>query len=444
MESSKSDSKGRKVIKVIGGFGVIMGAILSTKLVGEMLIESVNIDSFNPIYFAYVALVLLITLLVFVYTKISISQFTLWGLSFKKWFIIPTSVLLLLLACLSVFVNTKVSYSYVESKSFKKRIVLLFPLNEELQSAYQDGVRQLLGFTEYLKNNPDYSKNIEFRIFDHSMKVDIAERIIKEEIDEGTMYFFSTMSKVNVPLSERFPEIVDSYNFKGQKPILVCGVTSAPTIKLKENLVYRYYIRSKEEARKLAEMGVTRDIKTATYIAVNDDYGRNAVEEFKKNWNGRVTDGVFLESTLNESEISKLIEESILSIPENNREAIFICHYGSGIDKSISSLHSLNIKTIILATSTLSIKEWQKPIENILREYEWYTCVPDYKPYSSNQIDVIKNFTNFAIEKLVKSALDTSFIQTWSKPISPKNLKVEYVDGDLVVPMKVISGSSCK
>ncbi len=427
-----------KIIKIIGSIGIIMAAVHYSFINAEFLIKSFDGIGFNPLIIAYFFLLILLIFLLYIYTKITVNNFKILGLNFKKWFVIPIGTLFLLISCFSVYVSSKSVNTSSEYRSYKKRIVLLFPLNEELNSAYQDGVRQLLGFTEYLKNNPEYSKNIEFRIFDHSMKVDVAERIIKEEIDEGTMYFFSTMSKVNVPLSLKFPEIVKSYNFKGQKPILVCGVTSAPTVNLKENSVYRYYIRSQEEAKILAEKGMECNLKSATFIAVADDYGRNAVEEFKKNWDGRFAEGVYLESLLTESEIQRLISDKILSIPPKDRQAIFICHYGSGIDNSISSLFNLNISPTILATSTLSLKEWQKPIENILNKFEWYTCVPDYKPYMSNQNDVIKNFTTFAIEKLVKSALDSSFVQTWSKPISPKNLKVEYVNGDLVVPMKVV------
>lgn len=435
MENTQSKNKILKIVGIIVG---IMTAIYYTLENAKTLFELLQGNAFKPELLAYIFLIILLISLIYIYTKIKINEFKIFGLLFRKWFIIPIGILFVLISCFSVYVSSMNIDSYSTNKSYKKRIVLLFPLNEELSSAYQDGVRQLLGFTEFLKNNPEYSKNIEFRIYDHSMKEDNAERIIKEEMDEGTMYFFSTMSKVNVPLSQRFPEIVKSYNFKGQKPILVCGVTSAPTVNLKENAVYRYYIRSQEEAQKLAAIGLEKNLKSATFIAVDDDYGRNAVDEFKKNWDGRFTDGVYLESKLSDIEIKKLIQEKILVIPDKDRQAIFICHYGSGVDNSISSLYDLNISTTILATSTLSIKEWQKPIEDILKKFEWYTCVPDYQPYMSNQNDVIKNFTTFAIEKLVKSALDSSFVQTWSKPVSPKNLNVGYIDGDLVVPMKVV------
>ncbi|MBK8554450.1 MAG: hypothetical protein IPL65_01170 [Lewinellaceae bacterium] len=289
-----------------------------------------------------------------------------------------------------------------------------------------------------MKNNPECTKNIEFALYDHSMDVNVAERIIRDEMGQGSKYFISTMSKVNVPLSQRFPEIVDSYNFIGKKPVLICAVTSAPTINIKEGIVNRFYIRSQEEAKVLAEIGEKRNIDGATYIAVDDDYGKSAVAEFKKYWKGIVTDGVYIKATLSNDDIKKIVSDKIASIPESKRSAIFVCHYGNGIDNSINAIYDVKIKATILATSTLSIREWQKPIETILGKMDWYTCIPDYQSFNSNQNDVIKNFTTYALDKLIKSSLDTSFIKTWSTYKSPKNLNIEYQAGDFIIPMKVI------
>ena len=249
MENSETNNRTLKAVSIIGG---IMAAIYYSFKNAEFLLNSFDGVGFNPIMLAYAFLLILLILLLFIYTKITLSDFKIFRIKFRKWLIIPIGTLFLLISCFSVYMSSKNNNITTEYNSYKKRIVLLFPLNEELKSSYQDGVRQLLGFTEYLQNNPEYSKNIEFRIYDHSMKEEVAERIIKEEMDEGTQYFFSTMSKVNVPLSKAFPKIVESYNFKGKKPILVCGVTSAPSINLTENSVYRYYIRSQEEAKILA------------------------------------------------------------------------------------------------------------------------------------------------------------------------------------------------
>lgn len=325
----------------------------------------------------------------------------------------------------------------------KTRIVLFLPLNESLMSAYEDGIRQLTGFAEFLKENPESTRKFEFALYDHSMNYGVGlESTIRQEIEEGTKYFICTMSNVALPLSNDFDKIVNSAKYIGKKPVLICAVASAPSLILKEDLVHRFYIRSQEEADELAKLAAQKNMNSATFIAVDDDYGKGAVSEFKKRWKGKaqIEDGLFLDKKLQLADIENLIKERISKIPPANRQAIFVCHYGNGIDNIITALDNAKVEATIFATSTISIFDWQRPIKNILDKIEWYTCIPDYKTYRTGQNDVIKNFTTYVLYRLtrtIEAMGDKSrFGETWRNSKYPDNLDISWDGVDAIIPMR--------
>jgi hypothetical protein len=343
----------------------------------------------------------------------------------SRWFVFPF-VILFILNC--SFTSYQFGHRSSDPPSNdhrigKTRIVLLLPLNESLKSAYEDGIRQLIGFAEFLKENPECTRHFEFALYDHSMDIKNAERIIKQELAEGTQYFVCTMSSVTLPLSQTFKSLVDSNRSDTTRlPKLICAVTSAPTVNITQGLIYRFYIRSQEEATQLANIGTEKRIATATFIAVDDDYGKGAVREFRSKWKGQpVYEGLYVGKTLSVDEIQSLVAKKIRTLSPAKRQAIFICHYGNGIDNIITALNRERIKATLLATSTISIYDWQKPIKGILDKTEWYTCIPTYTSYRTSQNDVIKNFTT-----------------NWRNAKYPDNLDISWDGLDAVIPMRAV------
>ncbi len=369
----------------------------------------------------------------------------------KKGFLIPFVILSILNIGFTFYLVGKksandlpVGLPPVEHPVGKTRIVLLLPLNEFLKPAYEDGIRQVIGFAEFLKDKPECTKGFEFALYDHSMKIEAAESIIKQELAEGTQYFVCTMSKVCLPLSKTFPSLVDSFcHDKTKKPKLICAVTSAPTVNITDGMIYRFYIRSQEEARVLAKLASEKGLNTTTCIAVEDDYGHGAVDEFKKKWKGQsFTEGIFVPPAATLTEIEYQIKQKIKTIPLTKRASIFICHYGAGIDNIITALNNTGIKATILATSTISIYDWQKPIKTILDKTEWYTCIPDYNSQLMTQNDVIKNFTTYALKRLVEAISNhdslTDFDKSWQTARYPENLEISWDGLDAIIPMKAV------
>lgn len=332
-------------------------------------------------------------------------------------------------------------------KQCKQRIALLLPLNEENKSSYQDGIRQFLGFTELLKDNPDYTNDFEFVIYDHTMNIAAAENAIRKEMRRGTKYFVVTMSKIAKPISAKFESLIKEEGVETNKPILISAVASSPKVSIQKNLSYRFYIRSQEEGKELAlAVSKNKNIKSVVAIAVEDDYGKGAIEEFKNNWK----DGVFEKPIYINSETKEIdgyreaISNQVNEI--DNSCAIFIAHYGNGIDNIIKVLNELNIKRPIFATSTLSIKAWRDPIKDLLDKQEWYTCIPKYLSSDENHKDIIKDFMKYALQKTITAATELnkkkylSFDEAWSAMKIPENLDVrsDPTNGDLIIEMTTI------
>ncbi|MBK9271926.1 MAG: hypothetical protein IPM48_10025 [Saprospiraceae bacterium] len=365
----------------------------------------------------------------------------------KKSFIIPFLVIAVLNSLFTAYLFGKKLSSADENIKTKTRIVIMLPLGDVIKPAYQDGMRQMYGYAEFLNDyNSRYTEDFEFVPVDHSMNYEIAKQIVEREVNNGTKYFICTMSKVNEELSQHFDEIVSKCKYSGDHPILICTVTSSPKISLKPNSVYRFYVRSQEEGKCLANFATNKKINSATYIVVNDPYGKGADEEFKKNWNGKFTEGIKVDFGTGVDEISSQIEKQLKSIPQTDRQAIFIAHYGNGIDNILKALSKEKISGVILATSTLSITDWQEPIQNILSTYEWYTCVPDYNSIDKNQDDVIKNFTTHTLKRLVQTINlkngnpTSSFDENWKKAEVYTNLDITWdTNGDAIIPMKAVN-----
>ncbi|MDP1764105.1 MAG: ABC transporter substrate-binding protein [Sediminibacterium sp.] len=405
-----------------------------------------HFPSFEYFDLSIIALVLLSVGCVFFFISSRVKAGSEPPFYLKKWFLTIYKLLTLSAFGNLLFLIGGIYNPSKDCPQSKTRIIIMLPLGDVIKPAYQDGMRQMYGYAEFLNDyNTRYTEDFEFVPVDHSMNYDVAKQIIEAEVNRGTKYFICTMSKVNQELSLHFEEIISRCHFIGEKPILICTVTSSPKIILKPNLIYRFYVRSQEEGKCLAELANNKKLNSATYIVVNDPYGKGAVEEFRKNWNGRFTEGVKVDFGTGVDEISEQISNQFNSIPEGDRQVIFIAHYGNGIDNIIKALDRTHTKGVILATSTLSISDWQEPIKNILANYQWYTCVPKYLSVDKNQDDVIKNFTTHTLKRLVqtinlqKGNPTSTFDENWKKAEVYTNLDITWdTNGDAIVPMKAV------
>lgn len=369
-------------------------------------------------------------------------------------FLVPYIIILLLsFFGTSLFIYNQSSSNALKNHvcSVKTRIVLMLPCNNNLGAAWEDGVKQILGLTYFFRDNPDYTSKYEFRIIDHAMSYDTKlKEAIKEEIAKGTKIFISSMSQVSEPLSEDFPNLVKDVNYSGEKPILICTITSSPHISTSiENRVLRFYIRSQEEGLLLAQEGRKLNFKNAGYIVVNDFYGEGAIREFQENWQaskGVILGGVQLSRLADEEKVLNELKKEVEVLRKS--DVIFVAHYGSGVDKIFRALDRLEINIPVLATHTLTIPDWQKPIKNILQKRQSYSCLPAFVakferyPEIVYQ-DAISGFMYLTLDKTIKCLEETkgdfgSFTIKW-QTIYPEIMSLRIAEkGDIAIGLDFI------
>jgi hypothetical protein len=350
--------------------------------------------------------------------------------------------------CLLLAIFLMPCFQKPQEKNKRERIAILLPLAGSSKTAQQDGMVQLLGVMNCITEK-NYSDDFEFVFIDHKNEYD--EELkgkINSELRKGTKYFFSTMSKVNVPLSHYFCDSIylETYNDirNNLMPILVCSATSTPDIQTCANKVYRYYVRSEDEGNGLCDYTKALHYSKVTSIFVDDAYGQGATNAFIKKWEKDVSQIPLKFDSL--KYIKTQIEENISKIKVQN-QAILICHYGMGMDNIIKSLEEYNVleeyKPILLITSTFSNEDWQRPIRHILNRHniKCFSVKPDYIDCDEKDKynDDVKDFANFAFKKLLNSIIVVkkdkkgNFNTEWisDKNKVPQCLDINYKNGDI-------------
>jgi ABC-type branched-subunit amino acid transport system substrate-binding protein len=352
------------------------------------------------------------------------------------------------------------SLPYFKEKQ-KTRVAVLLPFSGG-KSLTDDGAAQLKGIFKFIgsNNGQEYNNEIEYVFLDHKNEAALAKSLIETEITKrNTCYFFSTMSSVNSKLAEY---IMDS-KFKNT-PILICGVTSFPNIATSQNAVYRYYVRSEDEAPVLAEEAKNDKIEHIIPIIVDDNYGEGSYTAFKNCFQASANSKNIMEEPIKcpndtqKEDIKNRINAKI-NLFNENKFGILIAHYGSGIDNIISSLAELGIlhrqSPILYVTSTLHSENWSSPIKPILDTIPHHIAIPKYDcPLDRYQEDV-EDFSLFAFKKLIESIMlirkgkVKTFEDAWgSKDIqeipvelSNENSSVYLKNGDTKIKMKTISNN---
>ena len=304
------------------------------------------------------------------------------------------------------------SLPYFREKQ-KIRVAVLLPFSGGSALA-EDGAAQLKGIFRFIGSDDGqkYNDEVEYVFLDHKNKAEIAKSLIETEITKkGTRYFFSTMSSVNSKIAEYFKD----EKFKNN-PILVCGVTSFPKIATSPNAVYRYYVRSADEAPVLAEEAKNDGIKYIVPIIVDDNYGEGSLEAFKNNFlasshsNNTIADAIKYSNGTKKEDIKDKIQKNKANkdLFNNDKFGILIAHYGSGIDDIISSLAELDIlrrqNPILYVTSTLHSKNWSTPIKPILDTIPHYIAMPKYDSPLDMYEEDVEDFSYFAFKKMIMNS----------------------------------------
>jgi ABC-type multidrug transport system fused ATPase/permease subunit len=408
-----------------------------------------------------------------------------------NWFVLITVILLV-----SIIIFVLIQWKRYKKKA-RKLVAILLPLDpksetedSQRKAIVDDSIAQLLGIFKFIRNEGQKTyDDIEYIFINHQNHPSTAKEKVTEEIKKGTKYFFSTMSKVNVELSEFFTGEKDKDGNKiddRNNPILVCTATSSCKLKTEKNKVYRYYPRSKEEGERFAITlnDLLQNINIAdrkvSSIIINSNHGIETVNAFSKKLKSdelkgskiqyKESEEVKLCFDMNKNKVKRAIEQHS-DFYSNKNHTILISHYGQGITDIMDSLRELVLGKItirngenvfdykkkeelplFLFSSTLKSETWQQPIKEILDHIRYCIAVPQYDNGATKHVDVVKDFSEYAFTKFIKSIImvkngrKEDFHSAWTSINSPDDLveNIEYLrdenhieNGDIKITMKI-------
>lgn len=302
-------------------------------------------------------------------------------------------------------------------KKISRKVFLLVPkTSAHTTQSRKDDVALIKNACNEFMTSSEGSQGIFEIIEDDLDNTNTLEKIISEKTNSGYKYFVSFFSDISKSLSTNW-----SYRKSGKEnPILVCTVTSSEEIKTSRNLIYRFYIRSEDEAKCLASRcfkDSTLLITRVTYLAEGvSKYGKSAVETFKKEWEGRrkreFIEGEFITEG---NSIDAAIQKIKSKIDKKSVSAIFIALYGNNIKDFIKSWDTAcngdkNLEKIkLIFTSTFMVYDWIKDCLPEIKKHELITCLPEKdnhnRYWNGTDIDNLKGVSivkDFVMETLAK------------------------------------------
>ena len=372
-------------------------------------------------------------------------------------FISITSFTILSLLIYTGAVKELVHHKEVIAVHKKTKIGLLLALSNindldksvEIDNVFYDyGANEMNGLSVFLRYDKDHGNEYDFELIDHKSNYSekLEEKIIAM-MKEGTKYFICTTSPISVPLSRKFEALILKSETKN-KPILICTNSSSNKIETKANVVYRLFTRSSEQSALLADKGRELNLKNIKFIAIDNEYGRGALESFDLAWSkkGNLSiSGIFLDPALSKN---KIIEEILNSdLLNDNPDGLFLASNNNGLDAIIRALYDFPNDIVILAPSGMSIKNNQLEIEQLLAKKRWFVSIPKVKAKESLMThNVYTSFLYINISKLTHTIEELeenkslTFHEEWTKTEIPRLLDFEYEkQGDFIVRSRLDS-----
>ena len=224
------------------------------------------------------------------------------------------------------------------------------------------------------------------------------------------------------------------------RPVMVTTLSSSMKMPLAKNQLYRFYVRNREDTQVLAKYAFEKGIKTASFVATEDAYGRDAVEEFTRSWQnfgGQIQGGIYIDPLLAEKVASNKIQQNI-GIFEKS-DAVFIALYQPAT-KGVSQLSKTKLMLLSANYQRRQLEVLEDDgalMENVIVSF------PRYKAETSQLLYTAGMFVYVTLNKLVDVDQEvkngSTFHDAWMNTDEPAYLKFQQ-DGenDFSVSMKAL------
>lgn len=285
-------------------------------------------------------------------------------------------------------------------------IVALIPITNELNLPRESTRELVQGLSWFFVDHPEVSRQFHVSFIDHQNKYSKKiEQIVATEIAQGTRYFICIYSHACTPLSKQFQTIAETSGQKDSMPILIVTATANSEINTSRELVYRFSPRNQEMIRELVQIGKRHPHKRASYVAIDDAFGRNAVSLFIEMWGGdgrEIVPGIYLNPTLSPKNAGLKIEKHFAAI--NDLDVVLVVH-SENVSKGLLSIPGDPEFLISSSYQNAFIKSLENNAAN--RSGKWYSVVPDYKQEGVMTDKVGLDFFYLTLDKLTHTIMET-------------------------------------
>jgi hypothetical protein len=316
---------------------------------------------------------------------------------------------------------------YVRLALEKERIVVMLPITNILGEQADDVQEFKLALGSYLIERPELSSGYQFQVKDHNNHY--SEKIldyVKEQSKRGTKYFVCGYSDFCSKLVSAVGELSEQELSK--RPIFVTTLASSMNIPLKKNFSYRFFPRNRETAQALAGYATRNGAQTASFIATDDEYGRNASKEYVDAWQslgGDVVEGIYIDPLASSDMASDVIARHF---SENTLpDTVFV----STVGWVNPALKLLSEQTVLLLGVNYSFRGLEDLIGMGARADNIVIAQPVYKAQYVDFENTIALFLYSAIDKLIeadttmKRSDDKDFDTHWWATNEPAFLSFE-------------------
>jgi hypothetical protein len=171
--------------------------------------------------------------------------------------------------------------------------------------------------------------------------------------------------------------------------------------------VYRFSPRNQELIHELVQVGKNHKNKRASYIAIDDAYGRNAVSLFIEMWNGggrEIVPGLYLNPTLSKKNARLKIEKHFSAIAD--LDVVLVAHTENITD----GLLSIQGNPEFLITPGYQ-KDFIKALSNDtggIQSGKWFSVESEYKQEGIMTDKLSLDFFYLTLDKLTHTIIETN------------------------------------
>jgi hypothetical protein len=277
-------------------------------------------------------------------------------------------------------------------------ITLMLPIENKLGKKLEDISQIKLALGNLLINRPNITKQYHINIVDHKNSYDTDfEQIVLEQLKKGSDYFVCVYSDVCAALATNLDSLSASAGIE-ELPVIVTTLSSAMDVPLAKNKSYRFFVRNREDSQALSKYAFDKSITSASFIATNDRFGKDAVREFKKSWEGfggTLHEGVYIDPLLSEEMASNKVLDNQAKYTEV--QAVFIALY----EPITNGLPLLSKDKTLLFSASYQHQQLDKlkalgaNMDNII------VSLPQYKLEDARLFNTAGNFMYSTLNKLI-------------------------------------------